>query len=128
MKKASILSLIVLLALVLASSALAEPTKHRAIVKFEKSIKSTGEVNFTFTAEGGDPINLKVNATKGVTKATVADQLRREFDKVLDPSHFEVKMNTDTQVLIMKRRSGPLFDLTLGEQTISGLAVSIKLK
>ncbi len=69
-----------------------------------------------------------MRATKGVRKSSVADQARRLFDGLLSSTEYEVKLTTDSQLLIKKKKNGPLFDLTLAEQTVEGLRVSIKLK
>ena len=129
MQRTRIVPLVLIAAFaLLAVSAAAEPTSHRAIINFEKSVKSDGEVNFTFSPEGRDAIEVKVRATKGVRKSSVADQARRLFDGLLSSTEYEVKLTTDSQLLIKKKKNGPLFDLTLGEQTVEGLRVSIKLK
>ena len=127
-KRVCVLVLLISAVLLCGTAASADPTYHRAVVRFDRAVQSDGEVNFTFESAGAEDITVTVKATKGVTRDIVADQLRRMLVEELDADHYEVKMNTEDQVLIKKRSDGAFFDINVGEQTISGLAVTIKKK
>lgn len=129
MKRRFIVTIVLIAVLgVLTLSLSAAPTSRRAIINFEKAVKSDGELSFTFTAEGRDPVEILVKATKGVRKSSVASQFHRQLQGELSGTEYKMKMNTENQVLLEKKGNGAMFDLTLDNQTVDGLVVSIKLK
>jgi hypothetical protein len=92
------------------------------IVCGEKA-KGDGEVNLTFTPEGGAPKDIRTLVAKGMHPKNTCETIATNLKVVLG-SGFEVK--SDGEKIKIEGKKKAKFSLVLGSQTVPGLTVSIQ--
>ena len=93
-------------------------------IQCSEGAKSTGEIVFRFTPDGGTAFEVAVAIPDHTSEDHVARIIRDTFRQKLDAARFHVEVDDGEDVLV-KKRKGPDYEVKLVESTLKGTRISI---
>jgi hypothetical protein len=115
-------------ALLLSSGgALAEDLKlsNKWRVEVSEGAKSDGTILFRVTPKDGQPMDVPVAIKDGTGENQVARTIRDAFRATLDKDAFHSETD-DGEDVLLKKRKGPSFELTLVESTVKATRINVE--
>ena len=91
-------------------------------IQVAEGANNTGTLLFRVTPDKGTATDILVNVKKGRSENGVATDIKNTFKKVLDPKVYHVETDDGEDVLV-KKRSGPDYEVKLVESTLKGTRI-----
>jgi hypothetical protein len=111
----------------LATPALAEDLKlsNKWRVQVSEGAKSDGTILFRVTSKDGQPIEVPVAIKDGTGENAVARHIRDAFRATLDAKEFHSETD-DGEDVLLKKRTGPNFELKFVESDVKAVRISVE--
>lgn len=109
-----------------AAAAPAAPLKlsNKWRIEVHEGANNTGTLLFRVTPDKGTATEIVVNIEKGRSENGVATDIKDTFKKALDPKVYHIEKDDGEDVLV-KRRTGPNFEVKFIESTLKGTRINI---
>jgi hypothetical protein len=94
-------------------------------IEVSEGANNDGTILFRVTPKEGTPVDVSVAIKDGRGEDGVARDIRDAFKATLDSKAFHAEIDDGEDVLV-KKKSGPEFELTLVESTVKGTRLDIE--
>lgn len=94
-------------------------------IQCSEGAKSTGEIVFRFTPDGGTAFDVAVAIPDHTSENHVARIIRDTFRKKLDATRFQVEVDDGEDVLVKKKGNQPNFDLEVASNTVKAVRIGL---
>lgn len=94
-------------------------------IQCSEGAKSTGEIVFRFTPDGGTAFDVAVAIPDHTSENHVARLIRDTFRKQLDAARFHVEVDDGEDVLVKKKGNQPNFDLKVASNTVKAVRIGL---
>ncbi len=94
-------------------------------IQCSEGAKSTGEIVFRFTPDGGTAFEVAVAIPDHTSEDHVARIIRDTFRQKLDAARFHVEVDDGEDVLVKKKGSEPNFDLKVASNTVKAVRINL---
>lgn len=101
-----------------------EPT-DKAVIAFDDKAKDNGELKFVFTPTGGQAVEIRVTAAKGMDDEDCARAALKEFKVALGEEKYKFELDDGTKVIIHGKKDATFF-VSISTLNVPGLSVRIK--
>jgi hypothetical protein len=93
-------------------------------LEVSEGANNDGVMTFRVTPKDGTPIDIPVALKKGRGEDGCARDIRDTFKKALDEKTYKIEVDDGEDVLV-KKRKGPDFSVTLVESTVKGTRINV---
>ena len=94
-------------------------------IQCSEGAKSTGEIVFRFTPDGGTGFDVAVTIPDHTSENHVARIIRDTLRKQLDAAKFQVEIDDGEDVLVKKKGSEPNFDLKVASNSVKAVRIGL---
>jgi hypothetical protein len=93
-------------------------------VEVSETARSDGNIVFRVTPKDGTPTDVTVAIKDGRGENNIAGDIRDAFRATLDKKEFHAETD-DGEDVLLKKRKGPNFELTLVESTVKATRINV---